>query len=316
MLTSTMAQIRCTSGIRSCSRASPLSTRPVRQPRELVVLAGVKKELPIFPLGLVAFPVASVPLRIFEARYRVLFHTLLDGSSGIDEGLVVKDSPFCGTKRFGMCFIDQSGRLATTGTTLEIQEHISDDEGRMFITNKGVERFRILEVVKERPVLTCQVEILDEDENMTEEAVTLANEVAELFRNTIRLHIKMNGIKAPDDVLEPAELKDATPRELSYWIASVFSDVRPLQQRLLEEDNTLSRLKKEKDILNETVRYYSAASALKFAFNAGTGSEGTDATVGASVSGVEGGSSDSSPIKEADKQNIEGLDKKTEPGAE
>lgn len=37
--------------------------------------------------------------------------------------------------------------------------------------------------------------------------------------------------------------------------------------QLLEETSTVSRLQREKDILNETLKYYSAASALKSAFN-------------------------------------------------
>ncbi|GFH32734.1 Lon N-terminal domain-containing protein, partial [Haematococcus lacustris] len=78
--------------------------------------------LPIFPLNVVALPSQTVPLMIFEARYRVLFSTLLHGEEGVDEGLVQKDSPFAGTKRFGMCFVDKEGRLASVGTTLEIME--------------------------------------------------------------------------------------------------------------------------------------------------------------------------------------------------
>ena len=30
------------------------------------------------------------------------------------------ESPWCGTKRFGMCFIDTNGRMAAVGSTLEI----------------------------------------------------------------------------------------------------------------------------------------------------------------------------------------------------
>ena len=62
--------------------------------------------LPIFPLSVVALPSATVPLMIFEARYRVLFSTLLAGMPGVEEGLVQAESPFCGTKKFGMCFAD------------------------------------------------------------------------------------------------------------------------------------------------------------------------------------------------------------------
>lgn len=50
--------------------------------------------LPIFPLGNVAMPCGSMPLHIFEARYRVLFATLLEGSEGVNTDLVDVESPF------------------------------------------------------------------------------------------------------------------------------------------------------------------------------------------------------------------------------
>ena len=81
----------------------------------------IRRTLPIFPLNVVALPAASVPLMIFEARYRVLFSTLLDGMDGIEEGLVQKDADWCGTKRFGMCYVDNEGRMASTGCTLVSQ---------------------------------------------------------------------------------------------------------------------------------------------------------------------------------------------------
>lgn len=45
-------------------------------------LAGTREKIPIFPLSSVALPAAEFPLQIFEARYRVLFSTLLAGSEG------------------------------------------------------------------------------------------------------------------------------------------------------------------------------------------------------------------------------------------
>lgn len=41
-----------------------------RARHNLVIAASLVKELPIFPLGVVAFPSCSTPLNIFEARYR------------------------------------------------------------------------------------------------------------------------------------------------------------------------------------------------------------------------------------------------------
>ena len=75
----------------------------------------------------------------------MLFNTLLDGMDGIEEGLVSKESPWCGTKRFGMCYVDQEGRMASIDSTLEIMEFANVPDGRLFITNKGKERFRVRE---------------------------------------------------------------------------------------------------------------------------------------------------------------------------
>jgi hypothetical protein len=74
-----------------------------------------------------------------------------------------------GTKRFGMCYVDESGRLSAIGTTLEIQDFVRESSGRIYVTNKGIERFKVTKVVNERPVLLCEVEVLPEDDNTSEE---------------------------------------------------------------------------------------------------------------------------------------------------
>lgn len=106
----------------------------------------VIKQIPIFPLSVVALPNVVVPLHIFEPRYRVLFNTILSGDEGVEEALVVKDSEFVGCRKFGMCLVDSKGRLAGIGTTLEVQQFLPLDDGRLYITSKGVERFTITKV--------------------------------------------------------------------------------------------------------------------------------------------------------------------------
>lgn len=126
---------------------------------------GRKRQLPIFPLSVVALPHCQVPLMIFEARYRVLFSTLLDSMPGVDEGLVQKDSPFCGSREFGMCFVDQEGNLAAVGSTLRIQDMEPLEDGRLMVNSKGEQRFRVTSVVREKPVLICEIEEMDEPED-------------------------------------------------------------------------------------------------------------------------------------------------------
>ncbi len=50
-------------------------------------------------------------------------------SRRVDDGLVQMESPFKGTKRFGMVYSDKSGNLASVGTVLEIKEHATVQVG-------------------------------------------------------------------------------------------------------------------------------------------------------------------------------------------
>ena len=54
-------------------------------------------------------------------------------------------------------------RNASVGTALEVQAHTFEPDGRILVVNKGLRRFRVTRVVKERPVLICEVEDLPED---------------------------------------------------------------------------------------------------------------------------------------------------------
>ena len=109
-----------------------------------MVVCGRREKLPIFPLGgVVALPASDVPLQIFEARYRVLFSTLLAGADGIDDGLVSREKAWCGSRRFGMVFFDsQASGIASVGTVLQIERHVTLDDGRLLVENVGAERFR------------------------------------------------------------------------------------------------------------------------------------------------------------------------------
>lgn len=42
-----------------------------------------------------------------------------------------------------MCLVDNEGHMATVGTTLEIVDFAHVADGKIFITNKGRERFKV-----------------------------------------------------------------------------------------------------------------------------------------------------------------------------
>ncbi|EFN59067.1 hypothetical protein CHLNCDRAFT_137801 [Chlorella variabilis] len=249
---------------------------------------GTRETLPIFPLSIVALPAADVPLQIFEARYRVLFSTLMAGAKGVDEGLVNTEKPWCGSRLFGMAFYDpQSQGLASIGTLLEITDHANLEDGRMIVNNVGRQRFKILEVVEEKPVLICRVEYLPDEQDAgadTPEARSLAAEVAELFRSVVSLSVKLKATSVPADITNPKQLSELAPCQLSFWVASLFAGNPYQQQALLEEETTMGRLKAVQELLNGTVKYLSAQAALQSAFKT-TGGGG----------GGGGGSTGSSP---------------------
>lgn len=264
-------RVRCL-GRKNVCRASSSSSPDGETPSS----SSSQVTMPIFPLGIVALPAASCPLHIFEARYRVLFSTLLDGTEGIDQGLVSPEKPWRGSKRFGMAFYDQTqGGLASVGTVLEIQDHSSLDDGRMLIENIGRERFRIVEVVEEKPVLVAKVEFLTEDDDSAQETVGLAQDVAQLFKDVVQLSVKLKEADVEPEVMEPKELDSLRPRDLSFWVASLFAGSPYNQQALLEENDTVKRLTVEKELLENTLKYLSAQSALKSAFG-GEGSSGVE----------------------------------------
>jgi Lon protease-like protein len=232
------------------------------------------ERFPIFPLSIVALPAAECPLHIFEARYRVLFSTLLSGSEGIDEGLVAPDKPWLGTRKFGLSFFDnQAGGLASVGTVLHIQQHALLDDGRMLIESIGKERYKILNVVEQQPVLVCDVEVLPEDDDSGEDLKTLAGEVAQLYRDVARISMKLRDAPVIADASEPPALTTLGPRDFSFWVASLFSGAYN-QQALLEIDTTTERLKAESELLGNTLKYLTAQSALQSAFT-GAGDSGS-----------------------------------------
>ena len=227
------------------------------------------RELPIFPLNMVALPAATVYLNIFEARYRVLFNTLMAGSDDLEEGLVNPDSPFCGTREFGMCLVDQNGGLSAIGTLLRIKAHERMPDGQIQIENLGMERFRILEVKQERPVLICDVEFMESGEEDDDDAglQELREQVADLSRNTLRLSYKMGKVEASESSWDLPEFNELSPQDLSYWIAYNFMQDNFSKQAMLEINSTRQRLEEEAELLQKNLSYLSAASALEGAFS-------------------------------------------------
>ena len=74
------------------------------------------------------------PCTTCTCRHRVLFNTLLANEPGVEGGLVQRESPFCGSKRFGACYYEGRGRLALVGTVVSITDFLHLPDGRISLT--------------------------------------------------------------------------------------------------------------------------------------------------------------------------------------
>lgn len=178
-------------------------------------------ELALFPLHVVLFPGRPLPLHIFEPRYC----RLLDDCLASD-------------RCFGVVAI-RAGRevgagceLFDVGTVARIESVSMLADGRADIATRGVQRFRILELLAPSPYPRARVELLEDPP-----ASASDRERARGLRALLVPYL--TGLGAPEELLERLP---ADPNGLAYLAASAVQVELVDQQRLLECDSTARRL--------------------------------------------------------------------------
>lgn len=202
-------------------------------------------ELPLFPLpDVVLFPGRPLPLHIFEDRYRLMINTVLEGD-----------------RKFGVLLWNPTiSKSVNVGCATEIGEVIKLKDGRMNIMTLGLQRFRIVEIVKQLPYLVGKVEWLD-DSKPDADTLAVGDQVDRSLREVVRLANKLTNKEniIPDDL--PSD-----PLQLSFWVASLFFNSSDDRQELLELCDTSARLKKELHLLNTLKGELAARAAIEDAF--------------------------------------------------
>jgi len=190
-----------------------------------------RRLLPLFPLNMVLFPGAVVPLHIFEDRYKMMIQMCLDDNS-----------------EFGIVLIKSGSEVGAAaephhvGTVARIMDVEHVDQGRLRISVIGQKRFQISQITQKLPHIEALVDILDEDDGRT-----LSEKDMEALRtaavNHIRLLEGLNGGWMKDPVL-PDSLVD-----LSYFLAIRVRAANEEKQALLEEMHATERLRTEVAII-------------------------------------------------------------------
>ncbi|MFC5142570.1 LON peptidase substrate-binding domain-containing protein [Actinomycetospora rhizophila] len=195
--------------------------------------------LPLFPLGTVLLPGASLPLHIFEPRYRQLTIDLVTGTlPGKQFGVVAV--------REGWSPDDGRNGLHDVGCTATLREVRRLPDGRFDIQTTGDRRFRLVDVDDaSAPYLVGTVEWLPDDEDGgTQDLAPLAMAARAAHRRYCTTAWRQQG--GGDGEL-PAELAeepapDVADPELAHLLAG--DCLLPLadRQELLEQTCPIKRL--------------------------------------------------------------------------
>lgn len=119
------------------------------------------QDFPLFPLGIVALPTESVPLHVFEHRFRAMIEECLEGES-----------------EFGIVWLSEE-ELKPVGCACEIERVLDrEEDGRFTILVRGTRVFRLLERQDDLPYPAGIVKFLEEqEESFDEEAASEAKEL-------------------------------------------------------------------------------------------------------------------------------------------
>src|SRR5260370_10834590 len=194
-------------------------------------------ELPLFPLNIVLFPGAELPLHIFESRYRVMINECYEQEKPFGVVLVQPESDFLQEEPYSV------------GTMAEIEALDRLEDGRMNLIVKGTQRFRILSQHREKPYLSAIVERYEDIVEPKQLLIVHANHARNLFDSYLQILLEVVG-KEQIEFNLPTD-----PEELSHFIA-YFLDVQDEQkQRFLELTSTQQRLREEVDVLRKEVPF-------------------------------------------------------------
>ena len=185
-------------------------------------MAAPVKDFPLFPLGIVALPTESVPLHIFEDRYRRMIEHCLEQEL-----------------EFGILWLSDE-ELKATGCAVEIERVLERmDDGRMNILTRGTRPFVLLQRQDELAYPAGEVVFPDEAEEEPDEEVGGA--ARELYRELV--------MQATDRELTSEELAAMD----AYRMAGTVEFETEAKQELLELRSENERLKLLAKLLGEAL---------------------------------------------------------------
>src|SRR5215472_14948411 len=148
------------------------------------------ERIALFPLNVVLFPGAPLPLHIFEPRYRQMVNDCLEEKT-----------------EFGMLLAMPKG-VARAGCTAEIVDVAKRyPDGRMDILTMGRAPFRVVELFQENPLLEGHVDYLEDRERPANSCV---------HSDLVQIYEACHTLVFEDC---PKDLERVLPEDFSYIVA-------------------------------------------------------------------------------------------------
>ena len=194
-------------------------------------------KLPLFPLNSVLFPGATLPLHIFEERYKEMVNLCLERNSPFGVLLIRSGSE-----------VGEAAEPLEIGTTARIVRVQHLDAGRMNLICRGEQRFRLSRQVSETPYLVGEVEPLQSIDGEGQVVTDVADTVTALFAEYHRLYLAVSNQWTRQIAMPGA------PGELADFVASRMAVGPWTKQRLLEELSVRRRLEMEMETLSGAIR--------------------------------------------------------------
>lgn len=189
----------------------------------------MSRQLPLFPLGTVLFPGATLNLHIFEERYRLMIGRCLEERSPFGV-VLIREGDEVEEGRPGA----RPAEPYAIGTIAQISADMRLDDGRYLLTAVGARRFRIQAIVQRLPYLIASV--LELPENVTPAAAVAADDLRATYDRYWQAVAGATGLEVEVEDL-PRD-----PLRLSYYLADRLQVTMELKQHWLECD-PLTRLR-------------------------------------------------------------------------
>lgn len=218
----------------------------------------VAETLPLFPLGTVLLPGASLPLHIFEPRYRQLTVDLVTGAvPGRSFGVVAVKQGHATERGEGETVHD-------VGCTALLREARRLPDGRFDVVTRGERRFRLLDIddTVGSPYLIGRIEWVSDVELADEERMLLPM-LAQSARDAHRKYCAAAWPHQEWD--EPG--RDVTPSALPHLLAADCLLTLEDRQELLEERCPADRLRLVRTLLVREAEFLRTLRAVPVPLN-------------------------------------------------